>query len=132
MLLGLAACAAADADKTEAEESNATEEPMQEADDSLIDSQSGLTYENQRFGVGCELPEGWRVYSPEELASPLGLTSDLWNNEALTEAIESFCNVYLFFAVSDDASKNVALIVLTCMGEDPCDELLQFFYPSAQ
>lgn len=132
MLLGPAVCAAADADKTEAEESNATEEPKQEADDSLIGSQVGLTYENQRFGVGCELPEGWRVYSPEELASLLGLTSDLWNNEPLTEAIESFGNVYLFFAVSDDASKNVALITQTWMGEDQCDELLHFFYPPAQ
>lgn len=70
----------------------------------------GGRYENEFFGIGCELDDNWTYATQEELAAVIGKTADLFTEEYA----EQFKNADMFYdmmAVADDGLVSINVCV---------------------
>jgi len=119
MMLSLCACGA----KTEAEirgqvtaagESAAEAESVGEAAaeaEAELGTVNGGRYESSFLGIGCELDENWSYYSQEDMASLLGMTADMFEDENYAEQVKDADMFYDMYAAYADGTCFINVLV---------------------
>ena len=64
-------------------------------------------YTNAFLGITCQLDETWTVFDKDQLAQLAGITSDLLDNDALTDAMEKGTVVTAFYAQTQNGQANM-------------------------
>ena len=99
---------APDNEVTDAPETDVTDAPatdVTEPEFSLGDI-TGLNYENEFIGIGCNLPADWTFYTDEQIKELNNVAADLAGEE-YKEAMENATVVYDMLATSPDMLSNV-------------------------
>lgn len=88
-----------------------TETEAPSADVGLAGTIEGNTYENPLAGIGCALDENWYVFSEEETAALMGLTTDMFTDENIKNTLENSKMAYLFYAMKDGGLQSINMIM---------------------
>lgn len=80
-------------------------------DDAFLGNLVEGTYSNSFFGFSCDLDESWTYASNEQLASLIGITADVINDEDLAEAMLESGVVYDMYATAQDGMVTASLAI---------------------
>ncbi len=87
-----------------------TEEPTTE-EISLLGTLNGNVYENPVAGFGCSLDESWHIYNEAEMATIMGLATNMYNDESIKAAIENSGTAMVFYAMQNAGMPNININV---------------------
>ncbi len=79
------------------------EEPAQEAKD-MLGTRGNNLYVNEAFGIRIELPDNWSILNDDEIAELMGISKELFNEDALAELLEKNSGIFDFYAMKEDSS----------------------------
>jgi len=121
MLFSLAACGGASEDEVKGDityNDDAIADKDDTADDEAkfeLGNASGSKYENKFIGIGCNIPEGWRFYSDEEIAELNGLVLEN-GTEELVELLQQSDYFYDMYAVNEASTLSSINVTLEKVG----------------
>ncbi len=112
------------------EETEATEETLPEPAELDLGVIDGNTYRNESLGISCAFSDDWYIYNETDIASMNKYIISLYDNEAITEAIESGQTV-IIFAASNPATMTSVQIAVSKSKATTADEseILRFITP---
>lgn len=85
-----------------------TEPEETEAEGLTLGVTSGLTYESEFIGIGCNLPEGWSFYTDEQIRQLNNIAIDA-SGEELQSLMENATVIYDMFASDPTGANNISV-----------------------
>ncbi len=70
----------------------------------IFGDHNGNAYQNTFLGIACELGSEWSVFDEAQIASLMGIATDLISDEEISKAVEQSASATVFMATRSDGS----------------------------